>query len=93
MNLPINYDETHWTIRREAREQYIEEQDGLCWYCKTKLTGAPSEEVQKKFIDKSIFPEEMFNYPVHLHHDRTTGYTIGAVHAKCNAVLWQYHGE
>lgn len=32
-------------------------------------------------------------YPVHLHHDHKTGLTIGAVHAKCNAVLWQYYGE
>jgi hypothetical protein len=28
-----------------------------------------------------------------LHHCHQTGLTIGAVHAKCNAVLWQYHGE
>ena len=93
MELPINYDSTHFTIRKQTRLQYIEEQEGLCWYCGTKLDSIESEEVQQLTINKFLFPVSMFVYPIHLHHDRTTGLTIGAVHAKCNAILWQYHGE
>ncbi|AGI61771.1 hypothetical protein VCO139_0016 [Vibrio phage VCO139] len=40
-----------------------------------------------------LFPKNMFQYPIHLHHDHNTGMTIGAVHARCNAVLWEYYGE
>jgi hypothetical protein len=31
--------------------------------------------------------------PIHLQHDHDTGLTEGAVHAYCNAVLWQYEGR
>jgi len=44
-------------------------------------------------IKKSLFPRGFFGYPIHLHHSHDTGMTIGAVHAHCNAVLWQYEGE
>ena len=47
----------------------------------------------EKWIDEELVPENFFKYPVHLHHSHYTGMTIGAVHANCNAVLWQYHGE
>ena len=40
-----------------------------------------------------LFPESFFKYPVHLHHSHDTGKTIGAVHAYCNAVLWEYYGQ
>lgn len=90
MRLPINYEETHYTVRRQAREQYAKQQNGMCWHCGGKLTQ-PSLDYRR--INPSRFPPTMFKYPVHLHHDRTTGMTIGAVHAHCNAVLWQYHGE
>ena len=93
MKLPIIYDDCHWTVRKNARLQYINEQDGLCCHCGTLLYDAPSEEVEKLSINTSLFPKGMFDNPIHLHHDRKTGLTIGAVHAKCNAVLWQYHGE
>lgn len=93
MELPIIYDDCHWTVRKNARLQYINEQDGLCCHCKTNLYDSPSEEVEKLSINTSLFPRGMFDHPIHLHHDRKTGLTIGAVHAKCNATLWQYHGE
>jgi hypothetical protein len=32
-------------------------------------------------------------HPVHLQHSHVTGLTEGAVHAFCNAVLWQYEGR
>ena len=47
----------------------------------------------RMYITNSLFPPNFFKWPVHLHHSHDTGMTIGAVHARCNAVLWQYHGE
>ena len=76
-----------------AREQYINEQNGKCSYCKNSLFSEPTKEVLAKPINKKLFPKTMFQYPIHLHHDRKTGLTIGAVHARCNAYLWQYKGE
>jgi hypothetical protein len=93
MKLPINYDNAHWSVRKQAREQYVEEQKSRCWYCKTLLISQPSSKVASKAINKKLFPNGMFNHPVHLHHDRNTGLTLGAVHAKCNAYMWQYLGE
>lgn len=93
MDLPINYKQSHWSVRKTAREQYVKEQDGLCHFCGEPLTGTPREDINNKTINTLLFPKSMFNYPVHLHHDHKTGLTIGAVHAKCNAVLWQYYGE
>lgn len=93
MKLPINYDESHWSVRRKARLQYVSEQNTICLHCGSKLNEDPSNEVQQLKINKDLFPSSMFDFPVHLHHDRKTGLTIGAVHAKCNAVLWQYFGE
>jgi hypothetical protein len=49
--------------------------------------------VMSKKINVDLFPPNFFKWPVHLHHDHRTGMTIGAVHCRCNAVLWQYHGE
>lgn len=45
MKLPIDYTKAHWTVRKEARLQYIKEQYGLCWFCKQQLTKEPSKEV------------------------------------------------
>jgi hypothetical protein len=61
--------------------------------CKQPLTKEPSKEVGVLKINECLFPKNFFSFPIHLHHDHKTGLTIGAVHAKCNAVLWQYHGE
>lgn len=93
MELPIHYPSTHWTIRKQAREQYVKEQDGKCCHCGNPLTGEPTEEILSKPINYRLFPKGMFDHPVHLHHCHKSGMTIGAVHAKCNAVLWQYYGE
>lgn len=93
MDLPIHYPSTHWTVRKQAREQYVQEQDGLCHACGNPLTGEPIQEVLDLPINLSLFPKGMFDHPVHLHHCHKTGMTIGAIHAKCNAVLWQYCGE
>ena len=93
MELPVHYDSTHWTIRKKVRNAYVKQQDGLCWYCEASLLGEPHVRVATNSVKESLFPKGFFGWPIHLHHDRKSGLTIGAVHAKCNAVLWQYHGE
>lgn len=93
MKLPVNYKETHFTTRKLVREEYARRQDGKCCHCGEGLLKTPSKEVLLMDIDKGLFPSGFFKWPVHLHHSHVTGMTIGAVHNKCNAVLWQYHGE
>ena len=93
MNLPVNYVLTSIAERRLVREEYVKIQGGRCSYCGSLLSGNPSKEVLSKIINKSLFPVNFFKYPVHLHHCHKTGMTIGAVHNKCNAVLWEYNGE
>ena len=73
--------------------KYVNIQNGKCCHCDGLLSGRPSDDVMRKKINKSLFPSGFFKYPTHLHHDHNSGMTIGAVHNRCNAVLWQYHGE
>lgn len=74
--------------RREMREQYISEQNGLCCYCQEPLSGKSKHE--GKEVRWYRFPPNFLRWPVHLHHDHVTGLTIGAVHAYCNAVSFDY---
>ena len=90
MMLPIDYTKANWSERRAARKEYVRMQKGKCHFCNGDLTELPD---QKKLIDWRLFPKNFTRHPVHLHHCHDTGMTIGAVHAYCNAVLWQYHGE
>lgn len=91
--LPIKYSETHWSIRRDVRNEYVRLQKGLCYHCGSDLGGPPSREVRSQPITRELFPPNFFKHPVHLHHDHDADLTIGAVHARCNAVLWEYYGE
>ncbi len=93
MNLPINYNTSHWTVRKEAREEYVRLQKWKCCHCGELLGENPAKKVMKMKTNEKLFPVNFFKWPIHLHHDHETGMTIGAVHAKCNAVLWEYHGE
>lgn len=95
MELPVNYEKLDWRKgeRRIVREEYERLQGGKCYYCGAPLAGAPADKVAKKPVRESLFPNGFFKNPVHLHHSHVTGMTIGAVHAYCNAVLWQYEGE
>lgn len=93
MKLPINYDKSHWSIRKKAREEYIRQQEGKCYFCEGPLDGDPPKGFGYLWIDTDLFPKNFFNHPVHLHHSHETGMTIGAVHCLCNAILWQYYGE
>jgi hypothetical protein len=93
MELPINYDNSHSTKRKKAREEYVKLQKGLCCHCGNPLNSKPPKSITSKKINWSFFPPNFRKYPVHLHHDHNTGMTIGAIHNYCNAYLWQYHGE
>jgi len=92
-DLPVEYSKLHWKERKAVREQYIKQQKGLCYYCGCPLDGPPSKGVQDKWVNKRMFPKGMFDYPIHLQHDHPTDLTEGAVHARCNAVMWQYEGR
>lgn len=93
MKLPVPYKELYPTERIKVRAAYVNLQGGRCYYCKELLTNPPAQSVTVKKVQKDLFPEKFFTYPIHLHHSRKTGLTIGAVHCYCNAVLWQYEGE
>lgn len=92
-SLPTIYADLTPPERRAVREAYVAAQDGLCYHCKAPLDGPPAASSSTKTIRHYFYPPNFFKYPVHLHHSRKTGLTIGAVHNHCNAVLWEYHGE
>lgn len=91
--LPTNYTELTWQERKEVREEYIKLQENKCFFCKEKLNLPAPKKITSKKIDWSYFPPNFLKYPVHLQHNHTTGMTEGAVHAYCNAVMWQYHNQ
>ncbi len=93
LTLPINYVTSHWSIRKRAREQYILEQNNKCAHCGGDLDKNPPAKIQNKYLNLRLFPKGFLQNPIHLHHCHKTDMTIGAVHAKCNGVLWQYYGE
>jgi hypothetical protein len=88
-NLPVEYDKLDWRERRAVREQYIKEQEGNCQHCNIHLEEKP---LAHRPVTPKLYPKGFFDNPIHLHHDHNTGLTIGAVHAYCNAVLWEYYG-
>jgi len=88
--LPVNYDSVKGLKRKAVREQYVEEQKNKCWFCKSDLGKEPHKT---KWINLRLFPPGFMKNPIHLHHSHDSGMTIGAVHAYCNAVLWQYEGS
>lgn len=94
MKLPQHYPSMTSRERREVRTEYERQQKFCCYHCGKHLMSNPPK--YKSPIRWSLFPggqSGFLRYPIHLHHDHTTGMTIGAVHAYCNAVLWQFHGE
>ena len=90
---PRDYTKMTQQERRVLRLQYVEAQGGLCWKCGRELSGPPSEDIAGTKIRWSLFPPNFLRHPVHLHHSHRTGKTIGAVHAYCNAYMWQEDGE
>jgi hypothetical protein len=95
MKLPTDYTKLDWRKgeKKAVREQYVLEQKGLCYWCKAPLDKEPTQEVIEKFINWDIFPGGFRNHPVHLQHCHNTNMTEGAVHMRCNAVMWQYHNR
>lgn len=79
--------------RRKLRELYVDMQDGKCMYCWHPLDKKPPKRILDYEINWSLFPDNFLKYPVHLQHNHDTDETEGAVHAYCNAVLWQYEGR
>ena len=93
MDLPISYESLTPKQKREVRIEYIKRQSGKCWYCEEPLNKDAPDKITSKPINLKLFPTGFLTHPVHLHHDHSTGLTIGAVHSYCNAVLWQYEGK
>ena len=91
--LPVDYRQLSQSQRAQIRNLYRKIQDDVCIYCRSKLCGPPSDSVNKLKINMGLFPPNFLFHPVHLHHNHKTGMTIGAVHSRCNAALWQYQGE
>lgn len=93
MELPTDYTKLTRQERREVRLQYIEQQNNLCMYCGETLFKLAPERITNKPINLKLFPEGFLDYPIHLQHCHKTNMTEGAVHAYCNAVLWEYEGR
>lgn len=93
ISLPDHYPSASSARRRMVREQYQELQANRCYHCQRHLQDEPPKNIVFLDVNEELFPKGFFDHPVHLHHDHNTGMTIGAVHAWCNAVLWQFHGE
>jgi len=95
MKLPTEYSKLDWRKGEKAhvRDLYVKQQKGLCYYCNKSLDEQPPIEITSRKIDWSLFPVNFLKYPIHLQHNHSTDMTEGAVHAYCNAVMWQYEGR
>lgn len=91
--LPVMYDKLDWRERREVRQQYITKQDQKCMHCNEYIFGDPAGDILATEVNWDLFPGgvDFLKHPIHLQHNHCTGLTEGAVHARCNAVMWQYH--
>ena len=92
-DLPVDYTKLNWRDRKGVREQYVREQEGKCFYCGEVLNENPPKRITGKKIVWGMFPPNFLKHPIHLQHNHGTGITEGAVHAYCNAVMWQYENR
>jgi len=90
MDLPVYYKKLTRQEKRLVREEYKKRQNNKCFYCGGDLDSDPPPFIMKRKINWYYFPKDFLKYPIHLQHDHKTGMTEGAVHAYCNAVMWQY---
>lgn len=88
--LPVDYTKLTLYERKLVRDMYVAQQHKLCMYCGTSLYQKPPVHITKHTIDWNLFPPNFLQYPIHLQHCHKSGMTEGAVHAYCNAVMWQY---
>lgn len=91
--LPAKYSKLIPKERRWVREEYVRRQEGKCWYCKEPLNIPPPERITNIPVKPRLYPQGFFDRPIHLQHNHVTDMTEGAVHAYCNAVLWEYEGR
>lgn len=92
-DLPVKYDDLQINQKRAVRLQYMQKQGMLCQYCNFLLIEEPSHTIRLAKISWNKFPKGFRRHLIHLHHSHITGMTIGAVHMRCNAYLWQYKKE
>ena len=90
MELPVKYSLLSRKERAAVRNEYIKQQNNLCYYCHSHLEQVPPVHITALEIDWRLFPPDFLKYPIHLQHNHNTDLTEGAVHAYCNAVMWQY---
>ena len=93
MKLPLGYSKLKPAERKAVRLRYIKRQEGKRYWCGNPLDEDPPVEITEKKINWKLFPPNFLDHPVHLQHCHETDLTEGAVHAYCNAVMWQYHGR
>lgn len=93
MELPTTYSDKSYHTRRLIREEYIRRQDNECYFCGGSLSENPIPTEKEFPINWKLFPPNFLKYPIHLQHCHKTDMTEGAVHAFCNAVMWQYYGR
>jgi hypothetical protein len=89
---PLDYRKLSKQQRADVRERYEDEQGGDCFYCHAPLYEDPPKVILDAPVNMALFPPGFLNHPIHLQHSHLTGMTEGAVHAYCNAVMWQYEG-
>ena len=80
-------------ILSEKRNDRLYSTSALQHWCLEPLEGNPHENIQESALNLKLFPPGFLRYPMHLQHNHDTDMTEGAVHAKCNGVMWQYHGR
>jgi len=93
MKLPTDYTELTISERRTVREEYVQRQKNKCFWCNGSLDKEAPKRITRMEIDLDLFPPNFLKYPIHLQHDHFTNMTEGAVHAYCNAVMWEYEGR
>lgn len=93
IDLPAPYDDLSPRDRKIVRERYQQLQDGCCWHCGNPLDENPATHILDAKINWGLFPRNFQDHPIHLHHDHVSGLTIGAIHMRCNAWLWDYCGQ
>ena len=65
--------------RRVLREEYMAAQDNCCYFCGEQLDTPVHKIVAEAPINRELFPEGFFRWPVHLDHDFAAGTMFKAI--------------